>query len=95
LDATKKAVLRALKLFCLGLVLQGMTKAAMFLQLTKGTLVEMKMRFDAFLLLHYAGGFFHGVRSLTFGVDLQEIRLMGILQVYGMHRFVMSYVFVH
>ncbi|XP_008667245.1 uncharacterized protein [Zea mays] len=48
LDATKKAVLRALKLFCLGLVLQG--------------------------------GFFHGVRSLTFGVDLQEIRLMGILQ---------------
>ncbi|XP_062225541.1 uncharacterized protein LOC133924148 isoform X1 [Phragmites australis] len=48
LDATKKAVLRALKLFCLGLVLQG--------------------------------GFFHGVRSLTFGVDLQQIRLMGILQ---------------
>ncbi|KAJ1270833.1 hypothetical protein BS78_06G081500 [Paspalum vaginatum] len=47
-DATRKAVLRALKLFCLGLVLQG--------------------------------GFFHGVRSLTFGVDLQEIRLMGILQ---------------
>jgi predicted acyltransferase len=48
LDATKKAVLRALKLFCLGLVLQG--------------------------------GFFHGVRSLTFGIDLQEMRLMGILQ---------------
>ncbi|KAL6650669.1 hypothetical protein ACP70R_009594 [Stipagrostis hirtigluma subsp. patula] len=48
LDATKKAVLRALKLFCLGLVLQG--------------------------------GFFHGVRSLTFGVDIEQIRLMGILQ---------------
>lgn len=48
LEATKKAVLRALKLFCLGLVLQG--------------------------------GFFHGVRSLTFGVDITEIRLMGILQ---------------
>ncbi|KAK3144869.1 hypothetical protein QOZ80_4AG0318880 [Eleusine coracana subsp. coracana] len=48
LDATRKAVLRALKLFFLGLVLQG--------------------------------GFFHGVRSLTFGVDLQQIRLMGILQ---------------
>ncbi|KAL5681313.1 hypothetical protein ACJX0J_007698, partial [Zea mays] len=27
------------------------------------------------------GGFFHGVRSLSFGVDLQEIRLMGVLQV--------------
>ncbi|PWZ27417.1 3-hydroxy-3-methylglutaryl-coenzyme A reductase [Zea mays] len=26
------------------------------------------------------GGFFHGVRSLSFGVDLQEIRLMGVLQ---------------
>uniref|UniRef100_A0A0E0CLD3 Heparan-alpha-glucosaminide N-acetyltransferase catalytic domain-containing protein n=1 Tax=Oryza meridionalis TaxID=40149 RepID=A0A0E0CLD3_9ORYZ len=48
LEATKKAVLRALKLFCLGLVLQG--------------------------------GFFHGVRSLTFGVDITKIRLMGILQ---------------
>lgn len=48
LEATKKAVLRALKLFCLGLVLQG--------------------------------GVFHGVRSLTFGVDITEIRLMGILQ---------------
>ncbi|ONM25265.1 D8Ertd354e protein [Zea mays] len=52
LDASRKALLRALKLFCLGLglVLQG--------------------------------GFFHGVRSLSFGVDLQEIRLMGVLQVY-------------
>ncbi|PWZ23646.1 Heparan-alpha-glucosaminide N-acetyltransferase [Zea mays] len=47
-EATRKAVLRALKLFCLGLVLQG--------------------------------GFFHGVHSLTFGVDLTKIRLMGILQ---------------
>ncbi|KAM3386813.1 hypothetical protein ACQJBY_009995 [Aegilops geniculata] len=48
LDATRKATLRALKLFCVGLVLQG--------------------------------GFFHGVRSLTFGVDITQIRLMGILQ---------------
>jgi hypothetical protein len=49
--------------------------------------------FDAFFL-HYTGGFFHGVRSLTFGVDLQEIRLMGILQVYGTHPFGLSYIFV-
>ncbi|CAM0904787.1 unnamed protein product [Alopecurus aequalis] len=48
LEATGKATLRALKLFCVGLVLQG--------------------------------GFFHGVRSLTFGVDVTQIRLMGILQ---------------
>ncbi|KAM0879055.1 hypothetical protein ACQ4PT_034503 [Festuca glaucescens] len=48
LEPTKKAVLRALKLFCLGLVLQG--------------------------------GFVHGVRSLTFGVDITKIRLMGTLQ---------------
>ncbi|KAE8801226.1 hypothetical protein D1007_23118 [Hordeum vulgare] len=48
LDATRKATLRALKLFCVGRVLQG--------------------------------GFFHGVRSLTFGVDIAQIRLMGILQ---------------
>uniref|UniRef100_A0A0E0DDM5 Heparan-alpha-glucosaminide N-acetyltransferase catalytic domain-containing protein n=1 Tax=Oryza meridionalis TaxID=40149 RepID=A0A0E0DDM5_9ORYZ len=48
LEATRKAILRALKLFCVGLVLQG--------------------------------GFFHGVRSLTFGIDMEKIRLMGILQ---------------
>lgn len=48
LEATGKATLRALKLFCVGLVLQG--------------------------------GFFHGVRSLTFGVDVTQIRFMGILQ---------------
>uniref|UniRef100_A0A0E0KQ62 Heparan-alpha-glucosaminide N-acetyltransferase catalytic domain-containing protein n=1 Tax=Oryza punctata TaxID=4537 RepID=A0A0E0KQ62_ORYPU len=48
LEATRKAILRALKLFCVGLVLQG--------------------------------GFFHGVRSLTFGIDMENIRLMGILQ---------------
>ncbi|KAG8064419.1 hypothetical protein GUJ93_ZPchr0004g38661 [Zizania palustris] len=47
-EATRKAILRALKLFCVGLVLQG--------------------------------GFFHGVHSLTFGVDITRIRLMGILQ---------------
>uniref|UniRef100_A0ACD5UQ25 Uncharacterized protein n=3 Tax=Avena sativa TaxID=4498 RepID=A0ACD5UQ25_AVESA len=47
-EATGKATLRTLKLFCVGLVLQG--------------------------------GFFHGVRSLTFGVDVSQIRLMGILQ---------------
>jgi heparan-alpha-glucosaminide N-acetyltransferase len=65
LEATKKAVLRALKLFCLGLVLQG--------------------------------GFFHGVRSLTFGVDITKIRLMGILQVYlsGLSRIYILYLTVY
>ncbi|KAE8804944.1 hypothetical protein D1007_18961 [Hordeum vulgare] len=48
LDATQKATLRALKLFYVGLVLQG--------------------------------GFFHRVRSLTFGVDIAQICLMGIPQ---------------
>ncbi|PKA47568.1 heparan-alpha-glucosaminide N-acetyltransferase [Apostasia shenzhenica] len=46
--ATWAALCRALKLFIMGLVLQG--------------------------------GFFHGVHSLTFGVDLYNIRLMGVLQ---------------
>ncbi|ONM22685.1 L-ascorbate peroxidase 2 cytosolic [Zea mays] len=38
--------------------------------------------FDAFFCCATccAGGFFHGVRSISFGVDLQEIRLMGVLQ---------------
>jgi hypothetical protein len=87
LDATKKAVLRALKLFCLGLVLQGTTRAATFFSLSSRTTVHfchemLKNALISFnLLLHRAGGFFHGVRSLTFGVDLQEIRIMGILQV--------------
>ncbi|RZC75548.1 hypothetical protein C5167_051040 [Papaver somniferum] len=47
-DATKKAVLQALKLFIFGIVLQG--------------------------------GYFHGINNLTYGVDIQQIRLMGTLQ---------------
>ncbi|XP_058092794.1 uncharacterized protein LOC131239211 isoform X2 [Magnolia sinica] len=46
--ATRKAVLRALKLLILGLFLQG--------------------------------GYFHGLNNLTYGVDLEKIRWMGILQ---------------
>ncbi|XP_021275068.1 heparan-alpha-glucosaminide N-acetyltransferase [Herrania umbratica] len=46
--ATRKAILRALKLLILGLFLQG--------------------------------GFFHGLNNLTYGVDIQQMRLMGILQ---------------
>ncbi|KAF5182148.1 Heparan-alpha-glucosaminide n-acetyltransferase [Thalictrum thalictroides] len=48
ISATKMAVFRAIKLFVLGLVLQG--------------------------------GYFHGVNDLTFGVDIQHMRLMGTLQ---------------
>ncbi|WCJ39895.1 hypothetical protein M5689_020845 [Euphorbia peplus] len=47
-DATRKAVIRAAKLFLLGLFLQG--------------------------------GYFHGANSLTYGVDIQRIRWLGILQ---------------
>ncbi|KAB1207508.1 Heparan-alpha-glucosaminide N-acetyltransferase [Morella rubra] len=47
-DATWKAVVRAAKLFLLGVLLQG--------------------------------GYLHGVNSLTFGVDIERIRWMGILQ---------------
>ncbi|XP_043707844.1 heparan-alpha-glucosaminide N-acetyltransferase-like [Telopea speciosissima] len=46
--ASRKALLRTLKLLALGLVLQG--------------------------------GYFHGVNDLTYGVDLEQIRWMGILQ---------------
>ncbi|MED6137762.1 hypothetical protein PIB30_067997 [Stylosanthes scabra] len=46
--ATSQASLRALKLFVLGILLQG--------------------------------GYFHGINSLTFGVDIQTIRWLGILQ---------------
>ncbi|KAI3446270.1 hypothetical protein Pfo_002935 [Paulownia fortunei] len=48
IEATWKALLRALKLFLLGVFLQG--------------------------------GYFHGVTSLTYGVDVEKIRLLGILQ---------------
>ncbi|KAF9621437.1 hypothetical protein IFM89_021476 [Coptis chinensis] len=48
-EATRKAVVRAIQLFVLGIVLQG--------------------------------GYFHGLNSLTFGVDIERIRWLGILQV--------------
>ncbi|KAI8026973.1 Heparan-alpha-glucosaminide N-acetyltransferase [Camellia lanceoleosa] len=47
-DATQKALLRALKLFFLGVLLQG--------------------------------GYLHGITSLTYGVGIERIRWMGILQ---------------
>ncbi|CAJ1972966.1 unnamed protein product [Sphenostylis stenocarpa] len=47
-QATCKALARAIKLFLLGIVLQG--------------------------------GYFHGITSLTFGVDIERIRWLGILQ---------------
>ncbi|KAJ8765021.1 hypothetical protein K2173_010493 [Erythroxylum novogranatense] len=47
-DSMSKAVLRAVKLFLLGVLLQG--------------------------------GFFHGINSLTYGVDIERIRWLGILQ---------------
>lgn len=46
--ATKKVILRTIKLFLLGLILQG--------------------------------GYFHGHKDLTYGVDVTKIRLMGVLQ---------------
>lgn len=48
LTATKKVILRTIKLFLLGLLLQG--------------------------------GYFHGRHNLTFGVDLDRIRWLGVLQ---------------
>ncbi|KAI8028519.1 Heparan-alpha-glucosaminide N-acetyltransferase [Camellia lanceoleosa] len=51
-DATQKALLRALKLFFLGVLLQG--------------------------------GYLHGITSLTYGVGIERIRWMGILQVFFM-----------
>ncbi|KAK4401384.1 Heparan-alpha-glucosaminide N-acetyltransferase [Sesamum angolense] len=47
-EATWKALFRALELFVLGVFLQG--------------------------------GYFHGVTSLTYGVDIEKMRLLGILQ---------------
>ncbi|PON32495.1 hypothetical protein PanWU01x14_360780 [Parasponia andersonii] len=47
-EATWRAVFRALKLFFLGVILQG--------------------------------GYFHGVTSMTYGVDIERIRWLGILQ---------------
>ncbi|KAH8498089.1 hypothetical protein Peur_073314 [Populus x canadensis] len=48
IEATWKAVLKAIKLFLLGVVIQG--------------------------------GYFHGINSLTYGVDMKRIRWLGILQ---------------
>ncbi|KAJ4820811.1 heparan-alpha-glucosaminide N-acetyltransferase-like protein (DUF1624) [Rhynchospora pubera] len=47
-SATKKVIIRTIKLFVLGLIIQG--------------------------------GFFHGNNNLTYGVDMDRIRLFGVLQ---------------
>lgn len=51
-QSSQKAMLRAVKLFMLGVLLQG--------------------------------GYFHGLNSLTFGVDIEKIRWLGILQGHNM-----------
>lgn len=33
-------------------------------------------------LYMHLGGYFHGRRNLTYGVDLEKIRVMGVLQVF-------------
>lgn len=33
------------------------------------------------LILLFSGGYFHGINNLTYGVDLDIIRWMGVLQV--------------
>ncbi|XP_011079594.1 heparan-alpha-glucosaminide N-acetyltransferase isoform X1 [Sesamum indicum] len=48
LAATKKVILRSIKLFLLGVILQG--------------------------------GYFHGRNNLTYGIDVEKIRVMGVLQ---------------
>ncbi|ERN16800.1 hypothetical protein AMTRI_Chr02g221500 [Amborella trichopoda] len=48
LAATRKVLIRTIKLFLLGVILQG--------------------------------GYFHGLNDLTYGVDLQQIRWLGVLQ---------------
>ena len=39
------------------------------------------------ILFLISGGYFHGVNSLTFGVDIEKIRWFGILQVSHFIRF--------
>ncbi|KAG6781316.1 hypothetical protein POTOM_014210 [Populus tomentosa] len=67
--ATRKAILRALKLLVIGLFLQGYSG--------KDTI----MWFLKICHLSFPGGFLHGLNDLTFGVDMVQIRWMGILQL--------------
>jgi heparan-alpha-glucosaminide N-acetyltransferase len=49
--------------------------------------------------LFLQGGFIHGLNNLTYGIDVEKIRLMGILQVYISSVFsrtsIKNYVFQH
>ncbi|PWA37511.1 heparan-alpha-glucosaminide N-acetyltransferase [Artemisia annua] len=62
--ATKKVLLRSLKLFLLGLILQA-------IYISKA---------QAHCLYVPLGGYFHGRDDLTYGVDVNQIRWMGVLQ---------------
>ena len=88
--ATKKAVIRASKLFLLGLVLQGMILvvvgiSTLIIDTDDAQYVHLPCRGNTEsnddLMLCLEGGFFHSIHDLTYGVDVRKIRLMGILQV--------------
>lgn len=112
IGATVKAVLRTLKLFVIGLFLQGKTRnlqsgSHVFLfncavsQWYNTVIVPIKsfeypklmswyrvvMKNPSFLSTNVftspklPGGYFHGINNLTYGVDIEQMRLMGILQV--------------
>ena len=44
--------------------------------------VLWKSSSSSLYVIVFAGGFIHGLNNLTYGIDIEKIRLMGILQVY-------------
>lgn len=80
--ATKKAAVRAIKLFILGVILQGYTYPYFVIFLTwnhLGHLFWLEFILVNFFL--HVGGYIHGRHKLTYGVDLDQIRWLGVLQV--------------
>lgn len=77
LVATKKAILRALKLLVVGLFVQG--KLWMNFKFLPAYSISLIVSYQTLVL--FAGGFLHGINDLSYGVDISKIRWMGVLQV--------------
>ncbi|CAL9753605.1 unnamed protein product [Musa acuminata subsp. burmannicoides] len=75
--ATKKAVLRATKLFIVGVIVQGIR---LFLVYYDRYIILHYIYSRKLLIIMFLGGYFHGLHNLTYGVDILRVRWMGVLQ---------------
>ncbi|KAJ8452968.1 hypothetical protein Cgig2_014731 [Carnegiea gigantea] len=84
MDATKKVIARAVKLFLLGVFLQVVQITSLMSAIKmcyEFSVSPCELNITKYSIIGcMSGGYLHGAKSLTYGVDIFRVRWMGILQ---------------